>query len=108
MAETAIPAHHAEAFFRALRRTWATCRRKTPRYAKSTKGLPRLLRVDGGVPHCLRVPCTTRAVPAVALGILERRWSVQEIFQIHMASVMMAKGENVPITLNQCQLSLPP
>jgi hypothetical protein len=54
-------------------------------YAKATKGLQRLLRVDGVVHHFFRVHFTIREVPAVALGILERRLSVQEIFQIQMA-----------------------
>jgi hypothetical protein len=37
------------------------------------------------VHNFLQVHFTTRAVPAVALGILERRLSVQEMFQIQMA-----------------------
>jgi transposase-like protein len=85
MAETDIHANHAEAFFSALRRTCAPFRRKTNMYAKSTKGLQRLLRVYWVVHNFLRVHFTTREVPAVALGILERRLSVQEIFQIQMA-----------------------
>jgi len=39
---TAIHANHAEAFFRALRRTCATFRRKTNMYAKTAQGLQRL------------------------------------------------------------------
>ena len=85
IAETDIHAHHAEAFLSALRRKCATFRRKTNMYAKSTKGLQRLLRVYWAVHNFLRVHFTTREVPAVALGILERRLSVQEIFQIQMA-----------------------
>ena len=37
------------------------------------------------VHNFLRVHFTIREVPAVALGILERRLTVQEIFQIQMA-----------------------
>jgi len=85
IAQTAIHANHAEAFFSALRRKCATFRRKTNMYAKSTKGLQRLLRVYWVVHNFLRVHFTTREVPAVALGILERRLSVHEIFQIQMA-----------------------
>jgi hypothetical protein len=85
IAETDIPANHAEAFFRALRRKCATFRRKTTMYAKATTGLQRLLRVYWVVHNFLRVHFTIREVPAVALGILERRLSVQEIFQIQMA-----------------------
>jgi hypothetical protein len=85
MEETDIHANQAAAFFRALRRQWATFRSKTNRYAKATKGLQRLLRVSWVVHHFLRVHFTLREVPAVALGILERRRAVHEIFQIHMA-----------------------
>ena len=42
IAETDIHANHTEAFWSALRRTWATCRRKTKMYAKATAGLQRL------------------------------------------------------------------
>jgi transposase-like protein len=85
IAETDIHANHAEAFFSALRRKCATFRRKTNTYAKATTGLQRLLRVYWVVHNFLRVHFTTREVPAVALGLLERRLSVQEIFQIQMA-----------------------
>src|SRR5712664_939348 len=85
IAETDINANHAEAFWSALRRKCATFRRKTNRYAKATTGLQRLLRVYWVVHNFLRVHCTTREVPAVALGLLERQLSVQEIFQIQMA-----------------------
>ncbi len=84
-AETDIHANHAEAFWSALRRQWAALRRKTNMYAKTTTGLQRLLRVYWVVHNFLRVHFTTREVPAVALGLLERQLSVQEIFQIQMA-----------------------
>src|SRR4029453_6012004 len=85
IAGTAIHANHAEAFFSSLRRKWSTFRRKTNMYAKATTGFQRLLRVYWVMPNFLRVHFTTREVPAVALGLLERRLSVQEIFQIQMA-----------------------
>jgi transposase-like protein len=85
IAETDIHANHAEAFFSALRRKCAPFRRKTNMYAKATTGLQRLLRVYWVVHNFLRVHFSTREVPAVALGLLERRLSVQEIFQIQMA-----------------------
>ena len=102
MAETDSHAKHAAAFFRARRRTCATFRSKTTMYAKVTTGWQRRLRVYWVVHHFLRVHFTIREVPAVALGILERRLTVQEIFQIHMAYVMISKGKTVPIILNQC------
>ena len=85
IAETDIHANHAEAFWSALRRKCATFCRKTNMYAKATTGLQRLLRVYWVMHNFLRVHFTIREVPAVALGILERRLSVQEIFQIQMA-----------------------
>src|SRR5262249_44436973 len=85
IAETAIHANHTKAFFSSLRRKCATFRRKTNMYAKATTGLQRLLRVYWVVHNFLRVHFTIREVPAVALGILERRLSVQEIFQIQIA-----------------------
>ena len=85
IAEMDIHANHAEAFWSALRRKCATFRRKTNTYAKATTGLQRLLRVYWVVHNFLRVHFTIREVPAVALGILERRLSVHEIFQIQIA-----------------------
>src|SRR5215813_108 len=85
MAETDIHANHAEAFLSALRRKCATFRRKTNMYAKSTKGLQRLLYVYWVVHNFLRAHFTTGEVPAVALGVLERRLSVHEVFHIQMA-----------------------
>src|SRR5438093_13661721 len=76
-------------------------------YAKATKGLQRLLRVYWVVHNFLRAHFTIREVPAVALGILERRLSVHEIFQIQMAEVVISKGKTVPIRLNQCPPSSP-
>jgi hypothetical protein len=85
IAETDIHANHAEAFLSALRRKCATFRRKTNMYAKSITGLQRLLHVYWVVHNFLRVHFTIREVPAVTLGILERRLSVHEIFQIQIA-----------------------
>jgi len=85
MAETDIHANHAEAFLSALRRNCATFRRKTNMYAKSTKGLQRLLYVYWVGHNFLRAHFTTGEVPAVALGVLERRLSVHEVFHIQMA-----------------------
>ena len=83
--ETDIHANHAAAFFSALRRKGATVRRKTNTYATSTEGLQRLLPVSWVVHHFLRAHFTTREVPAVALGVLERRLSVREVFHLQVA-----------------------
>ncbi len=83
--ETDIHANHAEAFFSSLRRKCTTFRRKTNMYAKSTQGSQRLLQVYGVVHNFIRVHFTTREVPAVALGVIERRLSAREIFHMQMA-----------------------
>ena len=83
--ETDIHANHAEAFFSSLRRKCATFRRKTNTYAKSATGSQRLLHVYWVVHNFIRVHFTTREVPAVALGVIERRLSAREIFHIQMA-----------------------
>ncbi|MCP5013759.1 MAG: IS1 family transposase [Ketobacter sp.] len=83
--EKQIHANHAEAFFSALRRKSSPFRRKTNTYAKSTKGLQRLLDVYWVVHNFIRIHYTTREVPAVALGVIERRLSVSELFQIRRA-----------------------
>jgi len=83
--EKQIHANHAEAFFSALRRKCATFRRKTNTYAKSTKGLQRLLDVYWIFHNFIRIHFTTRQVPAVALGVIERGLSVPDIFQLRRA-----------------------
>lgn len=85
IAASDIHANHAEAFFRSLRRKCATFRRKTNMYAKTTAGLQRLLHVYWVVHNFLRVHFTTREVPAVVLGVIERRLSAGEIFHMQMA-----------------------
>jgi hypothetical protein len=82
--ETDIHANHAEAFFSSLRRKCTTFRRKTNMYAKSTQGSQRLLQVYWVVHNFIRVHFTTREVPAVALGVIERRLSAREIFHMQM------------------------
>jgi hypothetical protein len=82
--ETDIHANHAEAFFSSLRRKCSTFRRKTNTYAKATNGLQRLLHVYWVVHNFIRVHFTTQKVPAVALGVIERPLSVDEVFQIQM------------------------
>jgi transposase-like protein len=83
--ESDIHANHAEAFFSSLRRKCATFRRKTNMYAKSSQGSQRLLHVYWVVHNFMRVHFTTREVPAVALGVIERRLSAREIFHMQMA-----------------------
>lgn len=79
-----IHANHVEASNSALRRKCSAFRRKTNTYAKDTKNLQRILDVYWVVHNFLRVHFTTKQVPAVALGVIDRKLTVKEIFQIQM------------------------
>ena len=80
-----IHANHTEAFFSTLRRKCSAFRRKTNMYAKGTGGLQRILNVYWVVHNFMRVHFTTKEVPAVALGVIDRRLSVEEIFHLQIA-----------------------
>ena len=82
--EKSIHANHLEAFFSALRRKCAAYRRRTNTYAKTPTGLRRIARVYWIMHNFLRVHFTTKEVPAVALGVLERRVSFLEICGIQV------------------------
>jgi hypothetical protein len=86
LATTEIHANHLEAFHTSLRRRWAAYRRHTNMYAKNTGRLQERLDVYWIVHNFVRVHFTTRQVPAVALGVLEERLSLQEIFLIQKAA----------------------
>jgi hypothetical protein len=77
-----IHANHLEAFNTSLRRRCAAYRRRTNTYAKNTTRLQE--RLDGyWIGHnFVRVHFTTRQIPAVALGVLEYGFSLNEIFLI--------------------------
>jgi hypothetical protein len=81
-----IHANHLEAFHTSLRRRCAAYRRRTNMYAKKTGRLQERLDVYWIVHNFVRVHFTTRQVPAVALGVLEERFSLQEIFLIQKAA----------------------
>lgn len=81
----AIHANHVEAFWSALRRKCSAFRRRTNTYAKSEGGLRRILRVYWVMHNFVRRHFTTREVPAVALGVLERPFSLQELLLIQWA-----------------------
>jgi hypothetical protein len=82
LATTEMHANHLEAFHASLRRRCAAYRRRTNMYAKKTERLQERLDVYWIVPNFVRVHFTTRQVPAVALGVLEESFSLQEIFGI--------------------------
>jgi hypothetical protein len=83
MATTEIHAHHLEAFPTSLRRRCAAYRRRTHTSAKNTTRLQERLDVSWIVPNFVRVHFTTHQVPAVALGVLEYGFSLNEICLIH-------------------------
>jgi hypothetical protein len=80
---TEMHAHHLEAFHTSLRRRCAAYRRRTNMYAKHTGRLQERVDVCWIVHNFVRVPFTTRQVPAVALGVLECGLSLKEILFIH-------------------------
>ena len=81
-----VHANHLEAFNTSLRRRCAAYRRRTNMYAKTTGRLQERLDVYWMVHNFVRVHFTTRRVPAVALGILEQGFSLQELFLIQKAA----------------------
>lgn len=84
--ESEIHENHCEAFNSSLRRRNSTFRRKTNTYAKNTKGLQRTLDVYWVVHNFIRPHFTTKQVPAVALGILKKELSWEEILMIPLAA----------------------
>ena len=77
-----IHANHVEAFHSALRRRLACYRRRTNTYAKNTTALQARLDVYWLLHNFVRVHFTTKQVPAVAQGILERGLAVADLFRI--------------------------
>lgn len=79
-----IHANHVEAFNSSLRRKCSAFRRKTNTYAKEQNKLQRILDVYWVVHNFVRVHFTTKRVPAMALGVIDRKLSISEIFLIRM------------------------
>ena len=77
-----IHANHVEAFNAALRRNASPYRRKTNTYAKKMGALQRVLDGYWIVHNFIKVQYTTKQVPAVALGILEKGLSWKEVLMI--------------------------
>ena len=86
VATTEMHANHLEAFHTSLRHRCAAYRRRTNMYAKETGRRQERLAVYGIVHHFVRVPLTTRQVPAVALGILDYGFALHELFLIQTAT----------------------
>ena len=77
-----IHANHVEANNSAMRRKSSPFRRKTNTYAKSADSLQRVLNVYWVVHNFIRVHFTTKEVPAVDLGVIKNRLSIEDLFNI--------------------------
>ncbi len=85
IADHEIHPNHVEAFNAALRRRNSGFRRQTNMYAKTRDDLQRTLNLQWLIHNFVRVHFTTRAVPAVKLGILEVGLSWTQLFTIRYA-----------------------
>ena len=81
-----IHANHVEAFNSALRRKLSCYRRKTNTYAKDRPHLQTRLYAHWVLHNFVRPHATTKQVPAVALGILEKGFTIAELFRIQRVS----------------------
>lgn len=77
-----IHANHVEAFNSSNRRRNSTYRRKTNTYSKTKTGLQRTLDIFWIVHNFIRVHFTTKQVPSVTLGIIDKGLSWEEMFMI--------------------------
>jgi transposase-like protein/IS1 family transposase len=77
-----VHANHVEGFNSAARRKISCYRRKTNTYAKDKKPLQKRLDAYWVLHNFVRPHFTTKQVPAVALGILEKGFSVAQLFRI--------------------------
>ena len=82
--ESEVHANHLEAFNSSLRRYLSAFRRRTNTYAKSTVGLQRVLDIFWMAHNFVRPHFTTRTVPAVGLGILEKGLSWEDLLQLRI------------------------
>ena len=81
-----IHAEHVEGFNASTRRCNAAYRRKTNTYAKKKTALQRTLDMLWIIHNFIRAHCTTGKVPAVALGIVEKGLSWEDVFMIQRAA----------------------
>ncbi|UXE61700.1 MAG: hypothetical protein KA717_01680 [Woronichinia naegeliana WA131] len=79
-----VHANHVEAFNSSLRRYLAAFRRRTNTYAKSVVGLQRVLDIFWMVHNFVRSHFTTKKVPAVALGIIQKGLTWEDLLQIRL------------------------
>jgi len=82
--ESEVHANHVEAFNSALRRYLSAFHRRMNTYAKGISGLQRVLDIFWMVHNFVRPHFTTRTVPAVGIGILEKGLSWEELLQLRI------------------------
>jgi transposase-like protein/IS1 family transposase len=82
--EKDVHANHVEAFNSSIRRSLSAFRRRTNTYAKSVSGLQRVLNIFWMFHNFIRCHFTTRQVPAVALGILQKGLTWEELLQLRV------------------------
>jgi hypothetical protein len=82
--EKDVHANHVEAFNSSIRRSLSAFRRRTNTYAKSVSGLQRVLDIFWMFHNFIRCHFTTRQVPAVALGILQKGLTWEELLQLRI------------------------
>ena len=80
-----IHANHLEGFNAGMRRKLACYRRRTNTYAKQEETLQTRLDVHWVLHNFVRPHFTTKLIPAVALGILEKGLSMVELFKVRYA-----------------------
>ncbi len=77
-----IHANHVEAFNASIRRRNSAFRRKTNTYSKNKSALQRTLDILWIAHNFIRVHFTTKKVPAVAIGIMEKGLSWVDVLKI--------------------------
>ncbi len=77
-----IHANHVEAFNSSLRRRMSCYRRKTNTYAKHQRALQTRLDAYWVLHNFVRPHFTTKQVPAVAMGIINQGFSLEDIFRM--------------------------
>jgi len=85
-----IHANHVEGFNASLRRMLACYRRKTNTYAKLKEALQQRLDAFWVLHNFVRPHFTTKQVPAVAMGIIEKGFSLAELFRIQLVKPVTA------------------
>lgn len=80
--DTDIHANHSEAFNASMRRRNSAYRRKTNTYSKKKTALQRTLDIFWITHNFIREHFTTKQVPAVALGILDKGLSWEQVLRI--------------------------